>query len=145
MWYCKSQLDAEVERITLRLRERNTELPPRNVLRRQVLERLVVQEVQMQRANRLGMKVPDEMLNGTLEDVAQRNNITFSALPEALRAQGIDYQEFREEDTPRSNAAECVSAMYSVASTISPRELEQFLARQQKQPDQTSEIRCRTF
>ncbi|MBC7982903.1 MAG: peptidylprolyl isomerase [Candidatus Obscuribacterales bacterium] len=135
----KSQLDAEIERITERLRERKTELPPRNVLRNQVLERLVVQEVQMQRADRLGMKVADEMLNGTLEDVAKRNNISFSGLPEALKAQGIDYQEFREE-IRRDLTLQMLRQRDVVARiNISPRELEQFLARQQKLPDQTSE------
>ena len=48
-----SQLDNEVERITARLRENKTELPPRNVLRKQVLERLIVQEIQTQRAERI--------------------------------------------------------------------------------------------
>jgi peptidyl-prolyl cis-trans isomerase SurA len=134
-----SELNTEIERITERLRERNTELPPRNVLRRQVLERLVVQEVQMQRADRIGMRVSDEMLNGTLEDVAQRNGVTFSQLPEALRAQGIDYRQFREEI--RRDLTLQMLRQRDVISRInvSPRELEQFIARQKNMPDQTSE------
>jgi peptidyl-prolyl cis-trans isomerase SurA len=134
-----SQLDTEVERITQRLRERETELPPRNVLRRQVLERLVVQEVQMQRADRIGMRVPDEMLNGTLEDVAQRNGVTFSQLPEALKAQGVDYRDFREE-VRRDLTLQMLRQRDVLGKiNVSPRELEQFLARQKNMPDQTSE------
>lgn len=134
-----SQLDGEMERITARLRERNTELPPRNVLRRQVLDRLVLQEIQMQRAERIGMHVSDEMLNSSLEDVAQRNNVTFSQLPDALKAQGIDYREFREE-VRRDITLQMLRQRDVVARiNISPRELEQFLARQKNLPDQTSE------
>jgi len=134
-----SQLDAETDRITKRLRESNTELPPRNVLRRQVLERLIVQEIQMQRAERLGMRVTDEMVNEALQDVASRNNIGFSQLPEALRAQGIDYRDFRD-DIRRDITMQMLRQrdVYSRVN-ISPRELEQFLARQQRLPNQSAE------
>jgi peptidyl-prolyl cis-trans isomerase SurA len=134
-----SQLDSEVERITARLRENKTELPPRNVLRKQVLERLVVQEIQMQRANRIGMRVNDEMLNEALQDVAQRNNISFSQLPAALQAQGLDYRDFRDE-IRRDLTLQMLRQRDVLARiNISPRELDQFMARQQKLPNQNAQ------
>jgi peptidyl-prolyl cis-trans isomerase SurA len=134
-----SQLDNEVERITVRLRENKTELPPRNVLRKQVLDRLIVQEIQMQRAERIGMRVSDEMLNEALQEVAQRNNITFSQLPEALRQQKIDYREFRDE--VRRDLTLQMLRQRDVFSRInvSPRELDQFIARQQRLPNQNAQ------
>src|ERR1700756_5578812 len=66
-------------------------------LRQQVLERLVLQEIQAQRPNKAGLKVPDETLNTALTDVAQRNGIPLSQLPEALQQQGIDYAAYRED------------------------------------------------
>ena len=80
-----------------RLEQQGQQLPPRNLLRQQVLERLVMQEIQMQRAARLGIKVSDEMVNQALTDVAARNNIKFSDLPAALEAQGVDYRGYRED------------------------------------------------
>ncbi len=53
-----SQLDEQTEEITQRLRQQNTELPPRNVLRQQMLERLVVEEIQVQRADRSACRSP---------------------------------------------------------------------------------------
>src|SRR5262245_23503110 len=47
-----SQLEKETDQVSERLRQQKTELPPRNVLRKQVLERLVMQEIQVQRADR---------------------------------------------------------------------------------------------
>jgi peptidyl-prolyl cis-trans isomerase SurA len=134
-----SQLDNEVERITARLRDNKTELPPRNVLRKQVLERLVVQEIQMQRAERIGMRVNDEMLNESLQEVAQRNNITFNQLPEALKAQGIDYRDFRD-DMRRDITLQMLRQrdVYGRIN-ISPRELEQYIARQQRLPNQNAQ------
>jgi len=92
-----SDLEQQIEVISDRLREQKLELPAQNVLRQQVLERLVVQEIQMQRADKDGIKVTDETLNSALQEVAQRNNITFSQLPQILSQQGIDYASYREE------------------------------------------------
>src|ERR1700747_1660723 len=55
-----SELDDQVAAVSERLRAQKLELPPQNVLRQQVLERLVLQEIQAQRANRAGLKVPDD-------------------------------------------------------------------------------------
>src|ERR1700738_4020361 len=68
-----SELQAQVEVISERLRQQKLELPPQNVLRQQVLERLVLQEIQVQRANHAGVKVTDETVNAALQDVAERN------------------------------------------------------------------------
>jgi len=135
----KSHLDAETDRITARLRQQKTELPPRGILRQQVLERLIAQEVQLQRAERVGIKVSDEMLNSSLEEMAQRNNISFSQLPASLQAQGIDYRDFR--DDMRRDIAMQILRQRDVVSrvNISPRELDQFLARQEKLPDQNAQ------
>jgi peptidyl-prolyl cis-trans isomerase SurA len=131
----KSQLDQEVTGITQRLREQKTELPSDSVMRKQVLERLVVQEIQMQRADRLGIEVSDEMLNGALQDVAKRNGISFNDLPAALERQGIDYPAYRE-DFRRNLTLQLLRQRDVVARVnISPRELDQFLARQANAAD----------
>ncbi len=93
----QSQLDNQTRLIMGRLREQGTQLPPADVIRQQVLERLVLQEIQVQRAQRLGVQVSDEMLNEALRDVAKRNSIPFEQLPAVLATQGIDYAVYREE------------------------------------------------
>jgi peptidyl-prolyl cis-trans isomerase SurA len=134
-----SQLEQETAEVIERLRQQNMELPPRSVLRRQVLERLVLQEIQLQRAERLGIQVSDEMLNGALNDIAQRNGISFSDLPQTLEQQGIDYRDYRDE-IRRTLTLQLLRQRDVLARiNISPRELEQFLARQQNAPDQNTE------
>jgi peptidyl-prolyl cis-trans isomerase SurA len=134
-----SQLDAQTDEVTERLRQQKTELPPRNVLRRQILERLIVEEIQMQRADRLGVEVSEEMLNGALDDVAKRNNIGFPDLPAALAQQGVDYRDFRDE-VRRQLKLQLLRQRDVIARiNISPRELDQFMARQANAPDQNSE------
>src|SRR3954468_11534956 len=92
----QSELDEQVAAIADRFKEAKQEMPPENVLRQQVLERLVVQELQMQRAQHSNLKVPDETLNGALQDIAQRNNVPLSRLPEVLAQNGIEYSGYRE-------------------------------------------------
>src|ERR1700719_3409450 len=92
-----SELDAQVQQVSERLRQQKLELPPQNVLRQQVLERLVLQEIQFQHANHAGVKVTDETVNAALQDVAKRNGLTLSQLPDALAKQGEDYTSYRED------------------------------------------------
>ena len=134
-----SQLDAQTDEVIQRLRTQKTELPPRNVLRKQILERLIVEEIQMQRADRLGVEVSEEMLNGALDDVAKRNNIGFPDLPRALSQQGIDYRDFRDEIRRQMKLQLLRQRDVIGRINISPRELEQFMARQQNAPDQNAE------
>lgn len=134
-----SQLEEQTEEITTRLRQQNTELPPRNVLRQQILERLVVEEIQVQRAAKLGLQVSDEMLNGALDDVAQRNNIGFADLPQALAQQGIDYRSFRDEIRRQMTLQLLRQRDVIGRINVSPRELEQFMTRQQNAPDRNAE------
>jgi peptidyl-prolyl cis-trans isomerase SurA len=134
-----SQLDAQTDEVIQRLRQQKTELPPRNVLRKQVLERLIIEEIQIQRADRLGVEVSEEMLNGALDDVAKRNNIQFPDLPAALAQQGIDYRDFRDEIRKQLKLQLLRQRDVMARINISPRELDQFKARQANAPDQNSE------
>jgi peptidyl-prolyl cis-trans isomerase SurA len=135
----QSELDEQVILITERLRAQKLDLPPENVLRQQVLERLVLQEIQMQRADRANLKVPDEALNSAMQDVAQRNNIPLSQLPEALAAQGIDYAAYR--DAMRKELTLTLLRQRDVIQRISvtPREIDQYLEKQKNAPEQSGE------
>src|SRR5258706_12490778 len=73
----QSELDAQVHEFTQRLNAQNVNLPPANVLRDQVLERLVLEEVQAQRAQKPGIAVSEEQLNAAMERMAQEQNIRF--------------------------------------------------------------------
>jgi peptidyl-prolyl cis-trans isomerase SurA len=134
-----SELEEQIAVISARLRQQNLDLPPENVLRQQVLERLVMQEIQAQRANRAGIKISDEMLNNALQDIARNNNLTLSQLPAALASQGIDYSLYRE--SMRKELMLTVLRQRDVLARINvtPKEIDQFLDRQTKQPSESME------
>ncbi len=92
----RSELNRQVEAISTQLLINKVELPPADVLEKQILERLIVEELQVQRADRLGIKVSDDMLNTGISRVAERAGITLSQLPEVLAEQGVDYIAYRD-------------------------------------------------
>jgi len=134
-----SDLDAQVDSVSERLRQQKLELPPQNVLRQQVLERLVLQEIQLQRANHAGVKISDEMLNAALQDVAKRNGLTLTQLPEALAKQGGDYAEYREEIRREMMLQMLRQRDVLQHISVTPREIDQFLERQAKAPSERNE------
>lgn len=135
----KSQVDQQYEAVVARLKGQEGQMPPAQVIRQQVLERLVLQEIQAQRAERLGIAVSDEMLNSALRDVAQRNGIPFDQMPMAMARQGVDYAAYRED--MRREIALSLLRQRDVLTRIyvSPRELEQALDRQASQADDNAE------
>ena len=136
----KSQVDQQVDAVMARLGQQSGQLPPESVVRQQVLERLVLQDIQAQRAERLGIAVSDEMLNSALRDVASRNGIAFDQMPAALASQGIDYAAYRE-DMRREIGLTLLRQRDVLARIyVSPRELEQALARESGRADSSAEF-----
>ncbi|MBS0400740.1 MAG: peptidylprolyl isomerase [Proteobacteria bacterium] len=129
----KSELDSQLDSVTRRLEEQKVELPPPSVLRQQVLERLVLQEIQTQRAAKIGLTIPDEQLNGALQEIATRNKIPFDQLPSALAAQGIDYKQYREAMRKEMILSTLRQRDVIAHINVSPRELDQYLARQKNE------------
>lgn len=129
-----SDLDTQLEAVSERLRQQKLELPPQNVLRQQVLERLVVQEIQLQRAQHDGIKVTDETLNTALADVAKRNNLTLSQLPQALAEQGLEYAGYRDDMRKEITLSMLRQRDVLERIVVTPKEIDQYLDKQAKRP-----------
>ncbi|MFM7067201.1 MAG: peptidylprolyl isomerase [Gammaproteobacteria bacterium] len=126
----QSQVEEQMDAISRRLRDQGQQVPPSSVMRQQVLERLILQEIQVQRAGRLGIEVSDEMLNNALQNVARQNNIEFDRLPEVLAAEGIDYGAYRQQVRREMTLQFLRQRDVMARIYISPREIDQFITRQ---------------
>ncbi len=109
--------------------QQRSQLPPLSVLERQVLEQLILEEVQVQRARRIGIQVSDQILNQALSNVAANLGLTFEQLPAALAAEGIDYATYREDRRKDLILDQLEQRDVISRITVSPRELEQCVAR----------------
>lgn len=90
------ELQAEVEVIAQRIKASNAMIPPDYILRKQVLEKLVIEKLQRQLAEKSGIALNDEMLASAAADIARRNNMTPAQFRVELEKQSISYRSFLE-------------------------------------------------
>lgn len=90
----EQELRKEVSTIMQRIQASNTQMPPEYVLRKQVLEKMIVDKLQRQLAERAGISVSEEMLNNSAAEIAQRNNMSLEQFRAELETQGMSYKSF---------------------------------------------------
>ncbi|MFI3184817.1 MAG: peptidylprolyl isomerase [Methylococcaceae bacterium] len=88
------ELQKEVAVIQQRIQQSNAQIPPAHVLRKQVLEKMIIDKLQRQLAEKAGITVSEEMLNSSAADIAKRNNMNVEQFRVELEGQGISYQSF---------------------------------------------------
>ena len=90
----EGELQREIAMVEARMRESKAQLPPETVLRRQVLEKLIMDKLQQQLAERAGVTISEEMLNNAAADIAQRNNMSLENFRTELENSGMSYKAF---------------------------------------------------
>lgn len=93
----QSELEQAMDDARAQIAKRQLAAPPEDVLRAQVLERLILTRVQTQRAVQAGIRIDDRELNEVLTNIAKQNGMTLSAFAEAVRGDGLDYLALREQ------------------------------------------------
>ena len=121
----KSQLRTEIALITKRAQQQGFQLPPANVLEEQILERLILTEIQLQRADQIGLTVSDQMLNDSIALMAQQAGIPFDQMPAALEADGVDYADFRRGMRDEITLEQLRRIMVGQQIDVSDREIQQ--------------------
>jgi peptidyl-prolyl cis-trans isomerase SurA len=92
----QSELDRDVSRVTQQYANNPQQLPPRDVLERQMLDRLILQKLQVARADSTGVKVSDAEVDQALAQIATQNHMELGQLRGAIQQQGLDYDQFRK-------------------------------------------------
>jgi peptidyl-prolyl cis-trans isomerase SurA len=90
----EQELDKEISTIRQRIQGSQTQMPPESILRKQVLEKMIIDRLQRQLAEKAGITVTEEMLNNSAADIAQRNSMTLQQFREELEHQGMTYKSF---------------------------------------------------
>lgn len=126
----KSQLMQQTAMIIKRARESDPpmQLPPANVLREQLMERLIITEIQLQRAAMIGLQVSDQYLNESIAQIAASNNVRFEDMPALLAQEGVNYAAFREEMRDEITLEQLRRIDVGQRINVSPREIQQCIA-----------------
>ncbi len=92
-----SEMIDRLQRIRNQFEANNAQLPPNDILVSQLMERLIIESLQLQEADRRGLSISDERLTEAVGAYADQANMTLEEFSEALLADGISYLEFRQQ------------------------------------------------
>jgi peptidyl-prolyl cis-trans isomerase SurA len=90
-------LDGQIRIAVQQLQRQGTPLPPRDVLEKQLLERLVTTKILLQNAKETGLRVDDAQLQRAIEQIAQENKLNLEEFRKTVEKDGIEFGRFREE------------------------------------------------
>ncbi|MDP1521687.1 MAG: peptidylprolyl isomerase [Methylotenera sp.] len=93
----EQELESRIATVTAQLKKQGTELPEESILRKQILERLISDTLQIQYAAQIGLKVDDNQLDKTIERIAEQNQLSLTEFSEALAKDGISMRKFRAD------------------------------------------------
>ena len=121
----KSQFNEQLKTITERAQQQGMQLPPAAVLEEQILERLILNEIQLQRAERIGLSVSDAMLNDSIRRIAEQNGGRFEDMPALLAKDGVSYADFRRSLRDEITVEQLRRIEVAQSIVVSDREIEQ--------------------
>lgn len=93
----EQELENRIVSLTSQLKKQGAELPPENIFRKQVLERLISDTLQLQYAAQTGLKVDDAQLDKTIQRIAEQNQMSVKDFNAALAADGVSPAKFRAD------------------------------------------------
>ena len=126
----RSELNRAVANITAQSAARGTQLPPNDIIEKQVLERLVLIRLQVARAAEGGIRVSDAELQQAIAGVAKQNNMTEAQLRERLAGDHIEFDEFRSNLRDELTIQSFRQRFVQSKVQISEAEIDQLLATQ---------------
>ncbi|MFW5427213.1 MAG: peptidylprolyl isomerase [Methylophagaceae bacterium] len=129
----ESERDDLEKTIRKQLQQRNAAMPPADILSEQVLERLIMKRLQMQKAANIGVRVGDDALNAALTQVAANNNLSLRGFRDVLQEEGVDFIDFRESIREEMTINRLRKAVVEDKILVSDREIEGYLTTQSVQ------------
>lgn len=123
----ESELGFQSKLLMLRLKQNEVELPSIEDLKKQILERMVLDKLQLQLAAEVGVEVDDTTLNKTLEEIASRDGLPLSELQKFVEEEGIPFEYFRDSIKRELTISRVQQQALSQQITISKTEVDNFL------------------
>ncbi|MBV4538309.1 MULTISPECIES: peptidylprolyl isomerase [Pseudomonas] len=124
----KSQLDQRVREVEQTIAKRGGGTPPPGALDQQVLERLIVENLQLQIGERSGIRITDEELNQAIATIAQRNGMSLDQFRAALARDGLSFEDAREQVKREMIISRVRQRRVAERIQVSEQEVKNFLA-----------------
>ncbi|WP_367186366.1 peptidylprolyl isomerase [Methylotenera sp.] len=136
----EQELENRIATVTAQFKKQGTELPEESVLRKQILERLITDTLQIQYAAQIGLKVDDNQLDKTVERIAEQNNLTLTEFSEALARDGVSMRKFRSDIRNEITIARLRDREVDGRVNVSESEIDNYLTSQASLNENTDEF-----
>ena len=123
----ESQIKSQTEEILEQYKNQNINPPSKEILREEIIEKLVLDELQLQMATRVGIRISDAELNQTFIRIASGNNMELEEFIDYLRSQGTSYENLRENIRRQMLIQRVQQGRVSSEVSITDKEFEGFL------------------
>ena len=131
----QSEVARELRNAVYDLRSRGETVPPLSKLQQRVVEQMVVQRIQYQRTQQLGMSLDEEELMDAIRDIAKRNNLSMLQLREEVKKSGRSYDEYRQELGRQLLVQRLIEQEITRHIRISEAEIDEYLELQPRSDD----------
>ena len=139
----ESQINKAREALEEGYREQNIQLPPKDILLDQIKERLIIEELQLQLADRAGVKISDAELNSSFSRLAANNEMTLEEFITFIESNGDSYEEVRETMRKEMRIQRIQRGRVNSNIEITEKEFEAFLATDESLGELEPELQVR--
>ncbi len=122
-----SELDYRLRTVRDQILASGQQMPPTDILVNQVLERLILESIQLQMGERAGVRIDDETLTRAISGIAERNGLSIEDFIGQIESDGFPYARFREEIRRDMVISRVQSAQVSRRISLTEQEIESFL------------------
>jgi len=129
----QSDIKLQTRTVVQQLREKKAQIPPDDILQKQVLERAIMRQLQLQLAESTGIRVDDDTLNRAIETIAKQNNLSLDQFREVLVKDGFDFAAFREDIRKEIIISRLRQREVGNKINVTDQEVENYLANQKTQ------------
>ena len=137
----QSELENRIRTVRNQLKQQGTTPPPAAALERQILDRIILTKLQLQLAERTGIRVDDETLNKTISNIASENQVSLTQFREILENEGYSYEKFREDIRGEIMVTRLRQRQIENRVTVTEQEIDNFLTTQEVQGNTETEYR----
>ncbi|PSW00865.1 peptidylprolyl isomerase SurA [Photobacterium lipolyticum] len=129
----QSDVDGMLKTVRINAAEQNQPLPSDEVLTEQIIEKLILETLQLQQADQFGIRIDDTRLDQAIARIAQERQMTVAQLQQELASSGIGYSMFREQMRRDMTASEARTIQVRRRISILPQEVETLAEQLNKQ------------
>jgi len=137
----ESELQERMQLVRSQIAERGLRVPPDEVLREQVMERLVIDTIQLQLATEGGLRIDEQTLTGTIDRIARQNNMDRAQFRRAIESEGTSFTAFREQIRQEMLISQVRQRQVGQRIQISQQEIDNYLSSPEALEEEGREFR----